>query len=228
MKKPLLIVFATLFMLPAFAQIKYDIEQAKNIVIQNNVPGLIATHKGHRVYFDYASMQYLYEAPFQRLYGTKTVKMLDKMYANYISNAQTIRQNEQVNIQEPPVSEYKTNRVAKAYKLKLSTENLVIGTSIIGASAAAYMVSNSIISAKAKTYEADLSNGNIETDEYKENIKSLDKSKRTIGYVCAGTSIIGIITILSGLYKEYEAGINVGQNITVSDAGGGISITKKF
>ena len=61
-----------------------------------------------------------------------------------------------------------------------------------------------------------------------EKISSLAKTKRTVGFVCAGTSVIGIVVVLTGLHKEYAQGIEIGHNLTVSDYGAGISLTKKF
>lgn len=223
MKKILLALIILLFSGVAFAQDKapkkYDIKEAQEIAEINRIPGLVTTSHGRRVYFDPKIMQYVSEEQIVKKYGQKTVKMLDQWYISNILN----KQND--NVSSPFLAKSFGNRNAdiskfdnkgRSFKWKLTPLNTVIGSSMIGASAATYMLTSSIIDNKMAN-ESDV-----------EKISSLAKTKRTVGFVCAGTSVIGIVVVLTGLHKEYAQGIEIGHNLTVSDYGAGISLTKKF
>lgn len=99
---------------------------------------------------------------------------------------------------------------------------------MIGFSVGAYMIGSSIIDSRARTFEKELADDKITLDDYNNNIESLGKTKRAIGYVCGGISLAGAIVVLTGIYKDYAEGIDLGHNFTVSDNGAGISLTKKF
>ena len=223
MKKLLLILIIILVSFSAFAQDKapkeYDIKEAQEIVEINRFPGLVTTSEGRRVYFDPKVMQYVNEERIVKKYGRKTVKMLDEWYVSNILNKQIASMQDRsqgILSQNTNKSNLKYDDHNKSYILKVRTENLVIGTSMIGASAAAYMLTNSIIENKLKD--------EMDVDE----IASLSKTKRTVGYVCAGTSLVGVIVVLTGLHKEYGNRVKLAHNLTISDYGAGISLTKKF
>lgn len=237
MKKIFLLILVALISGTTFAQKKYDVKEAEEAAKLNHAPGLVSSYKGRRVYYDPQGRQYLTEDHFKKKYGQNTISLLDSLYINGLLRSPKQR--------ETPVAEsngrntsvltprgfYRDchiDRSDKAYKLKISTENLVVGSSLIGVSAATYMFSHSIISDKVKNLGDDFNNGKIKSESYQNKVESLEKTKRTMGYVCAGTSLAGVIVILTGLHKEYASGVNLGHNMTVSDCGAGISLTKKF
>lgn len=224
MKKLLLTFIILLISGAAFAQDQdsvkkykvYDIDKAMKITKSTKGTGLVSTWKGRRVYFDYRTDKYLLEEHFARKYGMKTVKTLDKIYlkGELFEQSSKNQPSQHGNLQLSPGDG--ANYRGSTYKLKMRPYNLVIGASVIGVSATAYMLTSSVIEDKIKN-ETDL-----------DKISSLSATKRTVGYICAGTSLAGVIVVLTGLHREYGNGVNIGHNFTVSDAGGGISITKKF
>lgn len=185
-----------------FAQQSYNFKEARKAARKNGVPSLVDTYEGTRVYFDPQIKQFLILDHFKHKYGDKTVVQLNYLYDRGLAAPNVIGITDRWLEKIATTEMIKVDRVSEPYKWKLRTGNLVAGTAIIGASAAAYMLT---CSTKA---------------EY--------DTKRTIGYVCAGTSLVGVIVVLTGLHREYSEGFNVGRNITVSDCGGGISISKKF
>lgn len=226
MKKFLLTTIILLISTAAFAQKNYNIKEAEEVAKINHAPALVTSYKGRRVYYDYLSNQYLLEEHFAKKYGRKTIELLDRLYVK--GQLWEFKEPDQVEISQSIYRDNRTNRNNKEYKLKLRTGNLVVGGSLIGVSAATYMLSNSIIDNKVKNLGKDLAEKEIKLDDYNSKIESLDKTKRTMGYICAGTSLAGVIVVLTGLHKEYAQGVNLGHNFTVSDYGAGISLTKKF
>lgn len=228
MKKLILTAIILLISTAAFAQKNYDIKEAEEIANINRAPGLVTSYKGRRVYYDYGSNQYLLEEHFAKKYGMSTVKALDLMYLKGklfeapITGPTVQHKNPKLYIDEG--IDYQGYK----YKLKMNPRNLVAGTAIIGASAAAYMLTSSITSSRAKKLGEDLAKGDISADDFAKKVESMDKTNRTVGYICAGTSLAGVIVVLTGLHKEYAQGVNLGHNFTVSDYGAGISLTKKF
>lgn len=222
--KKIALIFALLVCSFATAQTTYDFKEAEKIVKESKAPGLVSTYKGRRVYFDYEAKQYLLDEHFKKRYGKNTLDKLDELYINSLSFADRERQDVETNLMHPIAP----RNFNYSYKWKLRTENLVIGTSAIGASATAYMLSRSIISSKTKNLANRYADGKMKLDDYNDKVASLDKTNRTVGYVCAGVSLAGVVVVLMGLHKEYTDGLNIGHNIIVSDNGGGISITKKF
>ena len=209
----------------------YDIEKAVSIIKSSPyAPGLITTYKGRRVYFDYKSDQYILEEHFARRYGPGMVKAMDELYIKQREEYQRkIEMQKTLECQRPTFKpDQGIDDEGKKYKLKLKPRNLVIGTSVIGASAAVYMLTSSAVSTRSKGLAEELANHDIDSDEYAKEIESLDKTKRTVGFICAGTSLAGVIVVLTGIYRDYDNGINLGHNFTVSDYGAGISLTKRF
>lgn len=229
MKKLLLTIIVLLISGVAFAQKEYNITEAQEAAKINKAPALVTTYGGRRVYYDYHANQYLFEDPFVKKYGRETLKTLDKMYLEGASFKEPEKPHPSHIVNPKTMSrESGIDPQGYRYKLKIRPYNLVIGTSIIGASAATYMLTSSISSSRIKSLGDDLAKGDINSDEYAKKVDSMDKTKRTVGYVCAGTSLAGVIVVLTGLYREYDNGIRLGHNFTVSDYGAGISLTKKF
>lgn len=238
MKKLLLTLIVVLLSGTVYAQKQYDIKEAQEIAKLNKAPGLTTTYKGVRVYFDPSDKKYYMEEPFKRKYGNKTVETLDSLYKVELSKNAIVSGSYQHEISSQKQIASADNQTAspflaksfgsrhadiyqfdnkgRSFKWKLTPLNTVVGSSMIGASAAAYMLTSSIIDNKMAN-ESDV-----------EKISSLAKTKRTVGFVCAGTSVVGIVVVLTGLHKEYAQGIEIGHNLTVSDYGAGISLTKKF
>lgn len=249
--KVFLFVLTTLLTTTVFAQQPYNIEAAQKMATENNAPGLAATYKGVRVYFDPDDKKYYMEESFKRKYGQRVVRSLDSLYKAQnimlmLAAGQSDATARQLDVQSQDISmkkhESKNSFLAKSYrgrrmdeyrrdyngmqfKWKLKPLNTVLGSSIIGTSAAVYFMGSSIIESKINDLkESDFNDPN----DYSKEVKSLGRTRRTIGYVCAGTSVAGAIVILTGLYREYSDGVNIGHNMTISDAGVGISFTRKF
>lgn len=104
----------------------------------------------------------------------------------------------------------------KDYKITIAPKNIVIGSSMIGASAAAYMISTSLI------------NNSINKTKDLDKIEKLNNTHNAMGYICGGVSLFGTLVIIGGLKKEYtQYGLGVGRN-TYIDITGGMSLTKVF
>lgn len=224
MKKFLLTLIVVLLSGTVYAQKQYDIEKAINIVKSSNDPCIVSEWKGSKVYFDPQWRQYLTAEKFENRYGEETRIMLDSLYEKGELCQPNIQKNNDKtaspflakNFGSRNTDRSKFDNRGRSFKWKLTPLNTVVGSSMIGASAATYMLTSSIIDNKMAN-ESDV-----------EKISSLAKTKRTVGIVCAGTSVIGIVVVLTGLHKEYAQGIELGHNLTVSDYGAGISLTKKF
>lgn len=224
MKKILLTLIVVLLSGTVYAQKQYDIEKAINIAKSSNGPCIVSVWKGNKVYFDPQWRQYLTANKFENRYGEETRIMLDSLYEKgELCRSDTQKKNDNVaspflakNFGSRNTDRSEFDNRGRSFKWKLTPLNTVVGSSMIGASAAAYMLTSSIIDNKMAN-ESDI-----------EKISSLAKTKRTVGFVCAGTSVVGIVVVLTGLHKEYAQGIEIGHNLTVSDYGAGISLTKKF
>lgn len=214
MKKILLLLTAILLWGTSFAKKPYNIEEAKEIAQLNKAPGLVTTYKGQRVYFDPNRKEYLTHTSFVYRYGRSVVNKLDSIYLAEIKGHSNINS-----------SGYRKHR---SYKIMFDHKQTITGSAMIGFSVGAYMIGSSIIDSRARTFEKELADDKITLDDYNNNIESLGKTKRAIGYVCGGISLAGAIVVLTGIYKDYAEGIDLGHNFTVSDNGAGISLTKKF
>lgn len=176
MKKLLLTFIITLISGSVFAQDRdsvkyksYDIEKAVSIAKSTpHFPGFISTYKGRRVYFDYKSGQYLFEEHFARKYGLAMVKAMDKLHNKQREEYQLQMQSQRHNTYHAPTFKLDqgTDYEGDKYKLKLKPRNLVIGTSIIGASAAVYMLTSSAVSTRSKGLAEELANHDIDSDKY--------------------------------------------------------------
>lgn len=228
MRRILLTAIILLLSTAVFAQKNYDIKEAEEIAKINHAPALVTSYKGRRVYYDYRSNQYLLEEHFAKKYGMPTVKALDQMYLKGKLFEAPIAEPSVKHTQPKLYIDEGIDYQGYKYKLKMNPRNLVAGTAVIGASAAAYMLTSSITSSRAKKLGEDLANGDISADDFAKKVESMDKTNRTVGYICAGTSLAGVIVVLTGLHKEYAQGVNLGHNFTVSDCGAGLSLTKKF
>ena len=215
MERILILLTAILLCETSFAKKPYNIKEAKEIAQLNKAPGLIATYKGRRVYFDPDQKQYLTYDSFVYRYGQSVVNKLDSIYIAGIK-----RDSQKAYL---AADSYRSE-----YKIRIRPRNIISGSAMIGVSAGAYMIGSSIIDSRAKTLEKELSDDKITINEYNNSIESLNNTKRAMGYVCGGISLAGAIVVITGIYKDYANGIDIGHNFTVSDNGAGISLTKKF
>lgn len=129
------------------------------------------------------------------------------------------------------------------YRYTLRPSNVVIGTSLIGLSLPAYIITNSTLGnrmtrvqenhdEKLKSIQDQYSldvlsqmeyNGIVKTmtEELAAKLKNIENSQRVINYVCAGTSVVGVIIVLTGLKKETQNGIQIADNLYYN--GGGLT-----
>lgn len=241
MKKLLLTFIITLISGIAFAQDQdsvkgyrvYNIEHATKWAKQDGAPGIISSYKGRRVYYDYRAHQYLLEEDFVRKYGSETRKTLDKLWLKAQLYEEPLTKGESWAPKKVKSADQKLSRgtgkdALGQFSWKMDPRHITIGASLIGASAAAYMLTNSIASAKAKSIQEELATSNNGSDTLTKELESWEKTKRTVGYISAGVSVAGVIVVLTGLHKEYANGIKLAHNLTISDYGAGISLTKRF
>lgn len=240
MKKLLLTFIITLISGIAFAQDQdsvkgyrvYNIEHATKWAKQDGAPGIISSYKGRRVYYDYRAHQYLLEEDFVRKYGSETRKTLDKLWLKAQLYEEPLTKRDSWAPKPKHIDQKLSRGTGKdalgQFSWKMDPRHITVGASLIGASAAVYMLTSSAVSTRSKGLAEELANHDIDSDEYAKKIESLDKTKRTVGYVCAGTSLAGVIVVLTGLHKEYANGIKLAHNLTISDYGAGISLTKRF
>lgn len=241
MRKLLLTFIITLISGIAFAQDQdsvkeyrvYNIEHATKWAKQDGAPGIISSYKGRRVYYDYRGHQYLLEEDFVRKYGSATRKALDKLWLKYklyeepqVKSDFWVKKPKQVNTDKANKDYFRGQGkdVTGQFTWKMDPRHITIGASLIGASAAAYMLTSSAVSIRSKNLAEEIK----DAEDLAEEIKSLDKKKQTVGFICAGVSVAGVIVVLTGLHKEYANGIKLAHNLTISDYGAGISLTKRF
>lgn len=224
MKKILLLLVAVFVFGITFAQKPYNIEEAKRIAEANNYPGLVAMQDGRRVYFDPEDKEYLSEYLFELKYGRETTKKLYEIYKTERKNGKAI-----LKIKSNNSDSYSAeNDQPRRYKLAFNHKHTIIGTAAIGVAAGSYMIGRSVIDSRIESLGRDLADGEISTNDYNHKIESLGKTKRTMGYICGGVSIVGAIVVITGMYKDYDGDINLGHNFAVSDYGAGIRLTKRF
>lgn len=241
MKKLLLTFIIILISGIAFAQDQdsvkgyrvYNIEHATKWAKQDGAPGIISSYKGRRVYYDYRGHQYLLEEDFVRKYGSATRKALDKLWLKYklyeepqVKSDFWVKKPKQVNTDKANKDYFRGQGkdVTGQFTWKMDPRHITIGASLIGASAAAYMLTSSAVSIRSKNLAEEIK----DAEDLAEEIKSLDKKKQTVGFICAGVSVAGVIVVLTGLHKEYANGVKLAHNLTISDYGAGISLTKRF
>lgn len=241
MKKLLLTFIIILISGIAFAQDQdsvkgyrvYNIEHATKWAKQDGAPGIISSYKGRRVYYDYRGRQYLLEEDFVRKYGSATRKALDKLWLKYklyeepqVKSDFWVKKPKQVNTDKANKDYFRGQGkdVTGQFTWKMDPRHITIGASLIGASAAAYMLTSSAVSIRSKNLAEEIK----DAEDLAEEIKSLDKKKQTVGFICAGVSVAGVIVVLTGLHKEYANGVKLAHNLTISDYGAGISLTKRF
>lgn len=145
--------------------------------------------------------------------------------------------NESVVIQKQP-----------AAPIKMRPVNLTIGCSVIGLSAAGYMIASSAINDKIKNNgkrgaeldamiqkEQSQSKPNAgKLDGYTNELKELadkstklDKNRSTVGYICGATSIVGIVVIITGLHRDSK-GVPVAHNTYINSNNNGLSASIMF
>lgn len=150
-------------------------------------------------------------------------------------------------LSNPMVKPAESLLLQKKGAIKLKPINLVVGASVVGLSATVYMFGNASMNDKMRknakeigTREVELGKLQGSTKPDKTRIEALtteindlskknekiDKNKSTIGYICAGTSIAGIITILTGLHREH--GIQVANNTYINSTSQGLSASIVF
>lgn len=118
-------------------------------------------------------------------------------------------------------NQFRETKPSREYSLKLNSTNLIIGVTSIGVSLSAYAISNSLISDKIESLDLN--------DDYEKKLKSLNNTKNTVGYICGGVSLAGVIVILTGIQKEYKP--NLGFNLkgnTYLDSNNGVSLAISF
>lgn len=131
----------------------------------------------------------------------------------------------------------------KERQYKLKPLNLIIGSSIVATSAGGYMIATSAINGairkniesmaeKEKTLASGY--GGNDRDKILKDIEALskknaklDKRKETAGYICGATSLAGLITILTGIYRS-DNGIKVSQNTYINSTSQGLSASIVF
>lgn len=237
MKKLLLTFIIILISGIAFAQDQdsvkgyrvYNIEHATKWAKQDGAPGIISSYKGRRVYYDYRAHQYLLEEDFVRKYGSETRKTLDKLWLKAQLYEEPLTKGESWAPKKVKSADQKLSRgtgkdALGQFSWKMDPRHITIGASLIGASAAAYMLTSSAVSIRSKNLAEEIK----DAEDLAEEIKSLDKKKQTVGFICAGVSVAGVIVVLTGLHKEYANGVKLAHNLTISDYGAGISLTKRF
>lgn len=155
-----------------------------------------------------------------------------------------------INKKEADITDYLKNphkSTINKSAIKLKPVNLVVGASVVGLSATVYMFGNASMNDKMRknakeigTREVELGKLQGSTKPDKTRIEALtteindlskknekiDKNKSTIGYICAATSLGGIITILTGLHREH--GIQVANNTYINSTSQGLSASIVF
>lgn len=142
---------------------------------------------------------------------------------------------------------YSTNKqpsvVVKESKYKLKPINLIVGSSVVAASAGGYMIATSAINGKIrenaesmaekeKALSNEYSSNNRdkllnEIDALSKKNAKLDKRKETAGYICGAASLAGLITILTGIYRS-DNGIKISQNTYINSTSQGLSASIVF
>lgn len=141
-----------------------------------------------------------------------------------------------------------TSMEKKKSSIKMRPVNLTIGCSVIGLSAAGYMIASSAINDKIKNNgkrgaeldamiqkEQSQSKPNAgKLDGYTNELKELadkstklNKNRSTVGYICGATSIVGIVVIITGLHRDSK-GVPVAHNTYINSNNNGLSASIMF
>lgn len=123
---------------------------------------------------------------------------------------------------------YKSKNITEERAISLNLRNVTAGSCFIGASLSAFLITDAALAksidnkTKELTELANATQSQVSNAEKIKNINdkinSLDKARTTMKYVYAGTSIAGIIIILSGL--EYtNDGVKVAENLSFNGSG---------
>ena len=228
------------------------------------------TALGYKCY-DKSSNQYVLSKKFISQYGKvkfielakedlKNGFLTQKEYDKVLSSLNP--QKKSVFQEKPSVQAPFAPKVPKA-PIKIRTANLAIGTSIIGASFAAYAMivagNNKKIndissrqSAEMLNYNEEVarlgrlvSSGGISQSQYlarvrvaedqmrvklndlNEEIEHKQKSSRNAAYICGATSLVGVVTILTGLHRD-KNGIKIAEHTYINSSSNGIGAAVVF
>jgi len=265
MKRPLLIFSILLLSQVAVAQTKlyYDAKQNANILLEDwrELYGKVSADSVAKANADYQ------DAPKEKVLPKPkpepTVVSAPKVKVEKPVPAPKVAQSDK--------SYPTTPKLFGTYTLKMDPENLAVGCSMVGVSAAAYFIGASLcddasarkVTEATQMYTAaqeaytkgyndltDQKNRGLMSDRrYTEGVAALQKTldaanaaakaksdetdnlrrtKSTIGYIAGGVSLVGVVVVLTGLSKEYNAGLKVSRNTYFNTTETGFSLTKRF
>lgn len=180
-----------------------------NVLAQESLPLTKKVSPAKSRYELYVPTQILYLDKETQEYITKT-EFLDKYGRDAFRSLQ-------IGVKTTAHAVKNQQAQVRGYVYKLKPSHTLAGCSMIGASVAAYALSNSIINQK------------IGKEDDMDKAATLNKTGRTIGYICAGVSVAGIVVLITGLHKEYNPnkGIAVANNCYI-DANAGVSMALTF
>lgn len=174
------------------------------------------TNGTNREIYDIETNRYISESAYNVKYGADAVRQI--MNVEKIANGEKATYKQIKSLLYPSA-----DNSYKGFRWKMKPVNAVVGGSLIGLSVAAYCISHSAIDSSIDNIDPKL-----RADEILDKTNSLRKTQRTVGYICAGVSVAGVIVLLTGLHKEYANGVTLGDNLYLRDNGAGLSLTKKF
>lgn len=186
---------------------EYDFKAAQSFYLEGNALWKYPFGSFSRAYYDTETKEYLGAEEFIEKYGElnlDTLVKLEKGLRSYRTELFRSKAEEEYRKYGHSISYKGPRYTTQLYRWKLNPTATVVGGTLIGVSFAAFAVNA-------------YANDDID-------------SQKTVGYVCAGVSVVGAICIIAGLHKEYYTrdGFKLANGLSVNDNGGGITITKKF
>lgn len=175
------------------------------------VNGKISTTYGYvNGYYDAATQQYLTKSDYISKYGKDSFKQNLDNYKSSIAKDKKAADN------------------LSMKHLSLRPKNVIAGASIIGLSVPVLIATDvafakSIENKMTELAELQIPNNRGEVDNNKiektqNKINSLQKAQKTMKWVCAGTSLAGVVVLLTGL--EYtNDGVKVTDNLSFNGSG---------
>ncbi len=212
-RKAKLVAYDDVTKMSRFEAVKY---RTINHCVGTKTPVWRWTNGTNREIYDIETNRYISEPAYNVKYGADAVRQI--MYEDKIANRDKAF-SKQIKLLSQPSSDYNY----KGFRWKMKPVNAVVGGSLIGLSIAAYCISHSAIDSSIDNIDP-----NLRADEILDKTNSLRKTQRTVGYICAGVSVAGVIVILTGLHKEFANGVTLGDNLYLRDNGAELSLTKKF
>jgi len=101
--------------------------------------------------------------------------------------------------------------------LKMRSANLAAGCTLIGGALSASLLSSVVLQNRQEQNSNNLA-----------AVNRAAKTQKIINGVCAGVGVIGVITVLTGLYREDAGGITIAPNVTLQDYNAGMALQVKF